>query len=93
MKNLIIFLSILFLSNNLFANETGVLYLYKTSTGLVWKTIGDEKIQAKYNGGIKNGKPEGIGKLASPNGDKYDGIWKEGKKHGQGTYTFSSGAN
>ena len=79
MKNLIIFLSILFLSNNLFANETGVLYLYKTSTGLVWKTIGDEKIQAKYKGGIKNGKPEGIGNLASPNGDKYDGDWKNGK--------------
>ena len=93
MKHLLIFLSIFFLSTNLFSQETGVLYLYKTSSGLVWKTIGDDKIQAKYNGAINEGKPEGIGNLTSPNGDKFDGVWKDGKKHGQGTYTFSSGAN
>ena len=92
MKHLVIFLSVIFLSTNLFAQGTGVLYLYKTSKGLVWKNIGNDKIQAKYNGAIQNGKPEGIGNLTSPNGDKYDGLWSDGKKHGQGTYTFSSGA-
>ena len=93
MKHLFISLSILFLSTNLFGQETGVLYLYKTSSGLVWKTIGDDKVQAKYNGAIKNGDPEGIGNLTSPDGDKYDGVWKDGEKHGQGTYSFSSGAS
>ena len=93
MKHLFILLSILFLSPILFGQETGVLFLYKTSSGLVWKTIGDDKVQAKYNGAIKNGKPEGIGNLTSPDGDKYRGLWKKGEKHGQGTYTFSSGAN
>ena len=93
MKRLIIFLSILFLSTNLFGQETGVLYLYKTSSGLLWKTSGDDKVQSKYIGEIKNGKPEGIGNLTSPDGEKYDGLWKDGKKYGQGTYTFSAGAN
>ena len=85
MKHLIISLTILIITSNLFGQETGVLYLYKTSSGLVWKTIGDDKIQAIYNGAIKNGVPEGIGNLTSPDGDKFDGVWKDGKKHGQGT--------
>jgi len=91
MKHLIIFLSILFLSTPLFGQETGALYLYKTSSGLVWKTIGDDKVQPKYNGEIKNGKPEGIGDLTASDGKKYVGEWKDGKKHGQGTETWSSG--
>ena len=89
MKHLIFFLAILFHSTNLFGQENGVLYLYKTSSGLVWKTIGDDKVQAKYNGAIKNGKPEGIGNLTSPDGDKYDGIWKDGEKHGKGTVSYT----
>ena len=92
MKHLVIFLSVIFLSTNLFAQGTGVLYLYKTSKGLVWKNIGNDKIQAKYNGAIQNGKPEGIGNLTSPNGDKKDVLWSEGKKHGQGIYTYASGS-
>ena len=91
MKHLIISLTILFISSNLFGQETGVLYLYKTSSGLVWETIGDDKIQAKYNGAIKNGEPEGIGNLTSPDGDKFDGVWKDGKKHGQGEFIWSNG--
>ena len=87
MKHLIIFLSILFVSTPLFGQETGVLYLYKTSSGLVWKTIGDDKVQPKYNGEIKNRKPEGIGDLTASDGEKYVGEWKDGKKHGQGTLT------
>ena len=91
MKHLFISLSILFLSINLFGQVNGVLYLYKTSSGLVWKTIGDDKVQAKYNGTIKRGKPEGIGNLTSPDGNKYEGIWKDGKKHGKGTFSWSNG--
>ena len=82
MKYLIIFLSILFLSSNLLGKDIGVLYLYKTSKGLIWKNIGNHKIQAKYKGAIKKDKPEGIGNLTSPDGDKYEGVWSDGKKHG-----------
>ena len=31
------------------------------------------------------------GTYISPDGDKYEGEWKDGKKHGQGTITLSSG--
>ena len=88
MKQLIIFLTILFLSTNLFGQETGILYLYKTSSGLVWKTIGDDKLQAKYIGAIKNGEPEGIGNLTSPDGDKFEGVWKNGKNMGKGLTVY-----
>ena len=30
--------------------------------------------------------------MTYPDGDKYDGEWKDDKKHGQGTYTFADGA-
>jgi hypothetical protein len=37
--------------------ETGVLYQYETSSSLVWKTFGNEKLQPKYEGEITNGNP------------------------------------
>ena len=54
MKHLLIILSILLLSSPLFAQETGLLYIWK-------------------------------------NGTMYIDEWKNGKKHGQGTFTFSDG--
>jgi len=56
-KHLHILLSILLLSSPLFGQETGVLYQYETSSGLVWKTFGNEKLQPKYEGEITNGNP------------------------------------
>jgi hypothetical protein len=38
-------------------HETGVLYQYETSTGIKWKTFGNEKVQPKYEGEITNMKP------------------------------------
>ena len=76
MKHLLIILSILLLSSPVIGQETGVLYLYETSSGLVWKTFGDDKVQPKYKGEIKNGKPEGFGNLKSYYGEKYLGEWK-----------------
>ena len=66
---LIILISILLLSSPLFGQETSVLYQYETSSGLVWKTFGDGKVQPKYKGEIKNGKMNGLGVLIYP----YDG--------------------
>ena len=91
MKNLLIILSLLLLSSPVIGQETGVLYLYETSSGLVWKTFGDDKVQPKYKGEIKNGKPEGFGNLTSSDGEKYVGEWKDGKKYGQGTYIYHHG--
>jgi hypothetical protein len=91
MKHLLIILSFLLLSSPVIGQETGVLYLYETSSGLVWKTFGDDKVQPKYKGEIKNGKPEGFGNLTSSDGEKYVGEWKDGKKYGQGTNIYHHG--
>ena len=91
MKHLLILLLILLLSSPVVGQETGVLYLYETSSGFVWKTFGNEKLQPKYKGEIKNGKPEGFGNLTSSDGEKYVGEWKDGKKYGQGTYIYHHG--
>ena len=81
MKHLLIILSILLLSSPLFGQETGVLYLYETSTGIQWETFGNEKVQPKYEGEIKNGIVDGLGVLTYPYGEKsVVGEWKEGKE-------------
>ena len=57
MKHLLIIISIFLLSSPVIGEETGVLYQYETSSGLVWKTFGNEKLQPKYEGEITNGNP------------------------------------
>ena len=48
-KHLLITLSfLLLLSSPLFGKETGVLFQYETSSGLVWKSFGNGKVQPKY---------------------------------------------
>tara|TARA_B110001454_G_scaffold188602_1_gene186713 strand:+ start:128 stop:343 length:216 start_codon:yes stop_codon:yes gene_type:complete len=56
-KYLLLILSIFLLSSPLFGQETSVLYQYETSTGIKWKTFGNEKLQPKYEGEITNMKP------------------------------------
>ena len=63
--------------------DTGILYLWELSSGRVWKNFGDEKTQQIYKGEIKSQKPEGLGIMLFPDGTKYMGMWKAGKKHGQ----------
>ncbi len=63
------------------SQETGVLYLYESSSGFVLKSVGDEKIQPFYKGEITNGKPNGFGILSYPyNGNSVVGEWKNGKE-------------
>ena len=38
---------------------------------------------------IENCVPNGQRILNSPDGDRYEGYFKDGKKHGQGTFTYS----
>jgi len=91
MKHLLIILSILLLSSPLFGQETGVLYLWDTSSGQVWKTFRDKDTQPKYKGQVENGKPNGQGTYTFPDGKKYVGGWKDSKYYGQGTLTSSDG--
>jgi hypothetical protein len=80
-KHLLIILSILLLSSPVIGQETGVLYLYETSTGIQWKTFGDGKVQPMYKGEIKNGIMDGLGVLIYPYGEKsVVGEWKNGKE-------------
>ena len=88
---LIIILSILLLSSPLIGQETGVLYQYETSSGFVWETFGDDKIQPKYKGKVKNVKPNGQGIITYPDGRHYVGEWSGGTWNGQGKYTFKDG--
>ena len=53
--------SLLLVTSLLFGQETGVLYLYKSSSGVVFKIFGNEKVQPKYEGEITNGEANGFG--------------------------------
>jgi len=82
MKHLLLILSIFLLTSPLFCQETGVLFQYKISSGLVWKTFGKDKVQPKYEGEVSAGIPEGIGILSYPftDGKSVVGEWKDGKE-------------
>ncbi len=84
-------LSLLLLTSPLFGQETGVLYLYETSSGKKWKTFGDGKVQPKYKGEIKNGKPNGQGIYTYPDEERYVGEFKNGIQDGQGTFSYPDG--
>ena len=91
MKQILIIISILLLSSPLFGQETGVLFLHETSSGLVWKIYGDEGINPKYKGEIKNREPNGRGIKIYPNGYKMEGRFKDGYLNGQGKVTKPDG--
>lgn len=49
------------------------------------------KYSQQYSGGIVDGKKEGYGVLIMPNGDKYEGEWKNDFQNGTGTFTYANG--
>ena len=93
MKHLLIILSFLLISSPVIGdnNKGETLYKLFTSSGVVWKGIGDKNIHHVYKGDVVNGVPNGVGNLTSPNGSKYIGKFKDGEFHGQGTFTFPDG--
>ena len=93
MKHLLILLSILLLSSPVIGNshKGETLYKWFTSSGVVWKGIGDKNIHHVYKGDVVNGIPNGVGILTSPNGSKYIGEFKGGRPNGQGKDTWSDG--
>lgn len=93
MKHLLILISILLLSSPVIGdNHKGeTLYLWKTSSGELWKGFGDKETHSVYKGDVNNGVPNGLGVLIYPDERKYVGEFKNGKYHGQGTLTSPNG--
>jgi len=72
--------------------EEGVLFERWINGEYEWSKYGNKKRNVKYEGEIKNGRPNGMGTLTYPiGGKKYVGEFKDGKYHGQGTLTNAYG--
>jgi len=80
-KHLLLILSLFLLSSPVIGdNHKGeTLFLWETSSGDMWKGFGDKETHPKYQGQVKDGKPNGLGVLISTNGWKYFGSWKNGE--------------
>ena len=87
---ILLLLYFFFLTFPLVAQETGVLYLTKVNGKFGWFENSNDIKAWKYEGEIKNGKPNGTGVLEY-NLATYYGEVKNGMQHGQGTYTYKSG--
>ena len=93
MKHLLILISILLLSSPVVGdNHKGeTLYGWGQYTDYKWMGFGDKETQPKYQGQVKDGKPNGLGFIIYPDGGKYIGSWKKGERNGRGTYTHPNG--
>ena len=91
---LLILLSFLLLSSPVIGdNHKGeTLYQWGKYPDFKWMGFGDKDTQPKYQGQVKDGKPNGLGVIFEPNGSKYVGSWENGKWNGQGTYTWKDGS-
>ena len=98
MKHLLILLSLLLLSTPVIGdNHKGeTLYDWSECWSFIpcdykWMGFGDKETQPKYQGQVKDGKPNGLGFLIYPDGGRYIGSWKKGERNGRGTYTHPNG--
>ena len=81
MKYILILISTLFLSYPVIGDhhEGETLFLLGEYPNWKWIEFGDKKTHSKYQGQVREGKPEGLGVLSSTNGWKYFGTWNNGK--------------
>ena len=96
MKQLLIIFSILLLSSFVTScdKKEETIYRWETSSGIVWKRFGDKDTHRVYKGEWKNGekwRPNGLGVMTYPDGQKYVGRWEDDKRNGQGTLTYPDG--
>ena len=82
MRHLFIIASIIFLTSPLFGNshKGETLYGWETSSGVQLREFGDKDIHPQYKGDVENTKPNGLGIMTFPDGRKYVGEWKNGKR-------------
>ena len=83
MKHLFILLiSILLLSSPVIGdNHKGeTLYKWGEYPDYKWMGFGDKETHPKYQGQVKDGKPNGLGVIIYPDGRKYVGEWKDGRE-------------
>ena len=93
MKHLLILLiSILLLSSPVIGdNHKGeTLYKWGEYPDYKWMGFGDKETHPKYQGQVKDWKPNGLGVLISTNGWKYFGSWKNGTRW-NGTFYDKNG--
>ena len=100
---LIILISFLLLSFPVIGdNHKGeTLYGWGEHPDYKWMGFGDKETHPVYKGQVKDGKPNGLGIIISPEkrdgnfyqiGWKYVGSWKNGEKNGQGTVYLNDGS-
>ena len=82
MKHTVIILFICLLSScSIFigeSRETSVLYRWEVAEKVfVWKYIGNEEINPKYKGEIKDNQPDGMGITIFPDGYRHSGQYKD----------------
>jgi hypothetical protein len=90
---LLILISLLLLSSPVIGNshKGETLYLWGKYPDYKWMGFGEKETHPKYQGQVKNGKPNGLGFLIFPDGGKYVGVWKDGLQNGKGTETWFDG--
>jgi hypothetical protein len=93
--SLIILISLLLLSSPVIGDSHKGETLYRWGEcckgEYKWMGFGDKDTQPKYQGQVKDGKPNGLGISIYPNSGKYVGSWKNGKWNGKGTFTIKKG--
>ena len=74
------------------SSDQRVLFLKEVNGELEWFKEGDKYKDRKYEGEIRNLKPNGQGTFTSSrDGVKYEGEWKDGLPNGKGTKTNRDG--
>lgn len=63
-------------------------YLFPANVFAQCEVFQDD-IKGTYDGGCKKGKADGFGKAVGT--DTYEGLFKKGLPHGEGTYTWANG--
>ena len=95
--SLIILISLLLLSSPVIGNshKGETLYRWGECCPYKWVGFGDKETHPKYQGQVKDGKPNGLGILTFENSmgwkSKYVGGWENGKENGKGTLTYPNG--
>ena len=81
MRHLFIAISILIFSTPVVGNKHKgeTLYVLGEYPDWEWMEFGNKETQPKYQGQVKDGKPNGLGVLISTNGWKYCGSWNNGE--------------